>query len=302
MFRGIFGRLIVTSGVATVLAAAHIPAAFAADPSRWDKGPTTITSRYYSQGITFDPKARTFYLDGNTGLYRATAYVHKTGGVSNVIPSPVTSAEGYNHLGDMTFDPAGGGRLLLPLECYYKGRPNGGNTCQTGSIAVADPASLSWRYHVKLDPAYIKKAMWAEVSPDGRWMWTSSGKNLLAYSAAEVNPANAAPAGQKLVPKWLARVLPVPGVSGATFLGGRLFLALNRGTYSEVVSYGIDTTGPAPVFVDGPRPEIEMKKTDVRNEMEGLATAGALNGELYWQIRPKLGLFEQIIAFRPTTS
>ena len=28
--------------------------------------------------------------------------------------------------------------MLLPLECYYPGQPNGGNTCQTGSLAVAD--------------------------------------------------------------------------------------------------------------------------------------------------------------------
>ena len=48
---------------------------------------------------------------------------------------------------------ADGGRILLPLECYYPGTPGGANTCQTGSIGVADPDTLQWQYYVKLDPA-----------------------------------------------------------------------------------------------------------------------------------------------------
>jgi hypothetical protein len=302
MLRGILGRLAAASAVGTVLAAAHVPAAFAADPGRWVETARKTTSVSYWQGITFDPTARNFYFDGvSTGLYRTTASLTQTRGVSNVIPSTVKSAEGYNHLGDGSFDSVGGGRLLLPLECYYPGQPNGGNTCQTGSIAVADPASLSWRYYVKLDPAYIKKAMWAEVSPDGRWIWTSSGTSLLTYSAAEVNTANAAPAGPKLVPKRLPGVLPASGVSGSTFFGGRLFLALNRGTYFEIVSYAIDTTGPNPILVDGPRREIERTKSSSTYETEGLATANALNGELHWQIQPQIPFYGQIISFRPTS-
>jgi hypothetical protein len=302
MLRGILRGLAAASAFGAVLAAAHVPAAFAADPGRWVETARTTTSVSYWQGITFDPAARNFYFDGvSTGLYRTTASLTRTGGASNVIPSRVKSAEGYNHLGDGSFDGAGGSRLLLPLECYYPGQPNGGNTCQTGSIAVADPASLAWRYYVKLDPAYIKKAMWAEVSPDGRWIWTSSGTSLLAYSAAEVNTANAAPTGPKLVPKRLTGVLPASGVSGSTFFGGRLFLALNRGTYFEVVSYAIDTTGPDPILVDGPRREIERTKSSSTYETEGLATANALDGELHWQIQPQIPFYGQIISFRPTS-
>ena len=302
MLRGIFGRLAAASAIGSVLVAAHVPAAFSADPGRWVESARNTTSVTYWQGITFDPAARNFYFDGvSRGLYRTNASLSQTKGVGNVIPSAVQSAEGYNHLGDGSFDAADGGRLLLPLECYYPGQPNGGNTCQTGSIAVADPASLSWRYYVKLDPAYIKKAMWAEASPDGRWIWTSSGTSLLAYSAAEVNIANAAPAGQKLVPKRLTGVLPASGVSGSTFFGGRLFLALNRGTYFEVVSYGIDTTGPDPILVDGPRREIERTKSSSTYETEGLATADALSGALHWQIQPQIPFYGQIISFRPVT-
>ncbi len=81
--------------------------------------------------------------------------------------------------------------MLLPLECYT---PGVGNTCGTGAFAVADPATLAWRYYVKLDPAEIPKAMWAETSPDGKLVWTSSGNDLLAYRTSDVSTAHAAPA------------------------------------------------------------------------------------------------------------
>ena len=201
-----------------------------------------------------------------------------------------------------------GDELRGQLGAYYRvanvtdpGQLNGGNTCQTGSIAVADPGTLGWRYYVKLDPAYIKKAMWVEASPDGRWIWTSSGTSLLAYDAAQVTLANAAPAGPKLVPRRLTGVLPASGVSGATFYGGRLFVALNRGSYFEVVSYGIDTSGPSPVLLDGPRREIERTKSSSFYEPEGLATANALNGELHWQIHPQIPFYGRIISFRPAS-
>jgi hypothetical protein len=302
VLRRMLGRLgaicVLVGAVTTALA----PSALAADPGRWIETGRKTTSVSYWQGITFDAGARNFYFDGvSTGLYRTNDSLARTGGVSNVIPSSVKSAEGYNHLGDLSFDAGAERRVLLPLECYYPGQPNGGNTCRTGSIAVAAPGTLSWRYYVKLDPAYIKKAMWVEASPDGRWIWTSSGTTLLAYNAAELAPANAAPAGRKLVPQRLTGALPASGVSGATFYGGRLFLALNRGTYFEVISYAIDTSGPSPVLVDGPRREIERTKSSSLYETEGLATATALNGELHWQIQPQTPFYGRIISFRPTS-
>lgn len=293
------GRLGASGGLVGALIAAAAPSALAADPGRWVETGSRTTSVSYWQGITFDAAARNFYFDGvTTGLYRTTDSLVSTGGVSNVIPPSVWSAEGYNHVGDLSFDTAEDGRVLLPLECYYPGWPDAGNTCQTGSIAVADPGTLSWRYYVKLDPAYIKKAMWVEASPDGRWVWTSSGTSLLAYNAAELTSANAAPAGPKLVPQRVSDVLPASGVSGASFYGGRLFLALNRGTYFEVVSYAIDTTGPSPILVDGPRREIERTKSSSLYETEGLATASALKGKLHWQIQPQSPFYGQIISFR----
>ena len=103
-----------------------------------------------------------------------------------MIPPEVHLREGYNHIGDISYDRAEGGRVLLPLECYVPNGPNGGNPCLHGSIGVADPRTLQWRYYVKLDPAEIPKAMWNEVSPDGTLVWTSSGDDLLAYRTADI--------------------------------------------------------------------------------------------------------------------
>ena len=132
---------------------------------------------------------------------------------------------GFNHVGDPAYDGAEGGRLLLPLECYVPGRPNGGNTCGRGGIGVADPATLAWRYWVALDPADIPKAMWAEVSPDGSLLWTSAGADLLAYATADINPANAAP-GPDAAPihpvRAPAGAVPPSGITGAVFADGRL--------------------------------------------------------------------------------
>ena len=87
-----------------------------------------------------------------SGLYRTDPALRETGRTDDVIPPSVRMGEGYNHIGDISWDAGEGGRLLLPLECYYPGEPNGGNTCGTGSIGVADPRTLQWRYYVKLDP------------------------------------------------------------------------------------------------------------------------------------------------------
>ena len=62
-----------------------------------------------------------------------------------------------------------------------------------GGLRVADPDTLALRYYVKLDPTEISKAMWAESSPDGRLVWTSSGDDLLGYRARDVVEANAGP-------------------------------------------------------------------------------------------------------------
>ena len=145
----------------------------------------------YWQGVTTAGPGQPLFFSGIfTGLHRTAPTLRQTGSVDPVIPPTVLATEGYNHVGDVGYQ---GGRVLLPLECYTPGGPNGGNTCGTGAIGVADPATLAFQYYVKLDPAEIPKAMWVEASPDGELLWTSSGPDLLAYRASDVNPANAAP-------------------------------------------------------------------------------------------------------------
>ena len=123
--------------LATCVAAAP---ARAADPGRWHVTGTTTLPLLYYQGVTVDP-ARNFYFDGIfVGLYRTNPGFTETGRTADVIPPDVHTSEGYNHIGDISWDRAEGGRVLLPLECYVPGGPNGGNPCLHGSIGVADPA------------------------------------------------------------------------------------------------------------------------------------------------------------------
>jgi len=228
---------------------------------------------YYYQGVTADP-ARNLYFDGiDFGLYRTDAQLRETARNDDVIPPDVTAREGYNHIGDLSWDAAEHGRVLLPLECYY---PPAGNTCMTGSIGVADPNSLRWRYYVKLDPRYIAKAMWNEVSPDGKLVWTSSEGDLLAYRTADVKAANAAPRGRLLKPaRRLSGAVPPTGITGASFYGGRLFVAGQDGDLFQVWSIDLGS---------GAR-QLEIERRIV-GESEGLATVNALGGVLHWQIQP----------------
>src|SRR5215211_4231117 len=215
-------RLARWSALACVAAAAGAPAvAHGADPGRWTLTGNSTMPLYYYQGVTSDPAGH-FYFDGvDFGLYRTDSQLNE---------------QARN--GDVTWDAAEGGRIILPLECYY---PPAGNTCGTGSFGVADPVTLQWRYYVKLDPRYIAKAMWAEVSPDGGLIWTSSGDDLLAYRTNAVKPGHAAPAGPLLKPAVRLRgAVPPTGITGATFHAGRLFVAGQDGDLFQV--WSIDLT------------------------------------------------------------
>ena len=171
-----------------------------------------------------------------------------------------------------------GGRVLLPLECFTSGGPNGGNTCGTGSIGVADPATLTFQYYVKLDPAEIPKAMWVEASPDGQLLWTSSGPDLLAYRAADVTPANAAPGrapiravrrlpGRRAAERGHRRgVLPRPAVPRAGA----------QGTTYQIWSVDV-TTGAR---------RLELELRNVQGEAEGLVQVPLLGGALHFLVAP----------------
>ena len=127
-------------------------------------------------------------------------------------PSP--PRDKYNHIGAIAYSKTAG--VLLPMECY-----NGTNCANTGAIGVADPATLAWEYEVKLDPATIKKAMWAAVSPNGKLLWTSSGNNLLAYDMADISPLHSWPAHAAIKPVTILKnAVPPSGVDGGCVLPG----------------------------------------------------------------------------------
>jgi hypothetical protein len=135
----------------------------AGDPGRWRATGVSRIPLTYFQGMASDP-ARSLWFDGVfNGLYRTDAALRERAHRDVAIPVGVAASEGYNHIGDISWDRREGGRVLLPLECYNPGGPGDANTCRTGSIGVADPITLRWRYYVKLAPDEIPKAMWAEV-------------------------------------------------------------------------------------------------------------------------------------------
>jgi hypothetical protein len=268
-------RRAVVAVLALCLALIVAGPAQAADPGRWiETGYSPVPLEYF-QGVTTD-RDGSFYFDGiQVGIYRTDPQLVEQARLESGIPVDVFLREGYNHIGDITWDKREGGRLLLPLECYI---PFFGNTCKTGSIGVADPETLQWRYYVKLDKAFIDKAMWSEVSPNGQLLWTSSGSgnDLLAYRVKDITAVNAAPDAEPLKPvRVIEGAVPPSGITGAAFYGKRLLLAGQNGGPFRVWSVDLR---------DGSR-RLEIEKT-VSGESEGLEVVDALGGELHWLITP----------------
>ncbi|HEY7074295.1 MAG TPA: hypothetical protein VH418_02950 [Solirubrobacteraceae bacterium] len=253
--------------LAALLALCPAAAARAADPGRWRLVGTTSIPTAYWQGTTSSPDGRRLYFDGVfAGLFRTDRHLVQRAGRPVEIPAAVTAKYGFNHIGDITWNR---GRVLLPLECYTAGAPNGGNTCGRGAFAVAEPVTLRWRYLVLLDRRAIAKAMWAETSPDGRLVWTSSGRDLLAYRSRDVARRHTRP----LRPvRRLRRAVPPTGVTGAVFHRGRLLLAGQRGTDFEVWSVNLATG----------RRRLEIQRT-LHGESEGL---DVVRGVLHWIVTP----------------
>ncbi len=270
-------RLRIATAVLAAMLVLAAPA-HARDPGRWILTGYSSVSNSYWQGVTSPPGAgRVFFSGLQQGLYRTAPSLAERAALDPAIPASVLLTEGYNHVGDISWDRGEGGRVLLPLECFTAGAPGGGNTCGTGSIGVADPVTLAFRYYVKLDPAEIPKAMWIESSPDGKLLWTSSGSDLLAYRAADVTASRAAPAGAPLRSvRRLRGAVPPSGVTGAAFRDGRLLLAGATGTRYQV--WSVDTSSGAR--------RLELELPSVQGEAEGLHSMRLLNGQLHWLIAP----------------
>jgi hypothetical protein len=276
-------RVVATFAVLLLL---PVAAASAADPGRWRLTGRSAIPLEYFQGMASDPDRRVFFDGVFAGLYRTDDRLRERARRETAIPPEVTAARGYNHIGDPTWDAREGGRILLPLECYTPGAPGGSNTCRHGAIGVVDPTTLRWRYHVELDPAEISKAMWAEVSPDGRLVWTSSGGDLLAYRAAAISLAASRAAPQRAVAR-ISGVLP-GGISGAAFYGDRLLVAGRATAGFEVTSIDLAT---------GDR-RLEIQRS-AELEPEGLDVVEALGGVLHWIVRPSSGQGNDLLHYMP---
>jgi hypothetical protein len=264
--------------------------ASAKDPGRWLlTGASSIPNDYW-QGLTSDPSdTNIFFIGPSQGLWQTNPQLVQSAGVSKVIPTAVKQSAGYNHIGDPTWLDGEGGRVLLPMECYNPAA-DPPNTCGTGAFGIADPETLAFRYYVQLDPAFIPKAMWAETSPNGKLIWTSSGDDLIAYRASQVTQANAVPSGPELEPvKTLVGAVPATGVTGAVFRHGHLLLAGESNHVYQV--WAVDTK------TSDRKLKLEMH---ICGESEGLGLFSTLGGRLHWLIAPSDSGCE--LTFGPTSA
>jgi hypothetical protein len=265
----------VASAVAVIGALLGAGAAHAAAPDRLRVASTRSIPIEYFQGLTHDRAGARFFDGVVAGLYRTDARLRERARVADALPAGVRATHGFNHIGDITWDRGEGGRLILPLECFTPGAPNGGNACGQGGLGVADTATLAFRYVVPLDPRDIAKAMWAEVSPDGALVWTSSGPDLIAYRTADVNAANAL-AGVRIRPAVrLRRAVPSSGITGAAFLRGRLLLAGQATGPLRIWSVDVHT---------GARRRLASLR--IAGESEGLDVIATGRGLVRWIVTP----------------
>ena len=189
---------------------------------------------FYYQGMTHDEQGH-FYFDGvDNGLFMTNSSFKQIVGTTPYIPADVAARDKYNHIGAIAFSKVAG--VLLPMECYDPAATNL-ELRRHWRHRVADPVTLAWKYEVKLDPATIKKAMWAAVSPDGKLLWTSADNNLLAYSMADISSDHSWPAHPRIAPvRTLKKAVPPSGVDGGAFYRGRLYLAGTVGNTHQVWS------------------------------------------------------------------
>jgi hypothetical protein len=279
-------RIWLVAGVATLAASAP---AQASDPGTWVRTAQLFEPAYYRQGLASNPATGEVFFSGSSaGIYRTRSGKELAQNTAP-IPPDVAQREQYNHIGDIAFDSLEGGRLLLPLESYAPFQPDQ-NPSKTGAAGVMDPATLRWKYYVKLDPAEIPKAMMFATDEANGIVWTPVGKDLLAYNLSDINPANAAPDGPVIHSvRRLVGVVP-DGVGGAVVFGGRIYFSASANGVEHVDSVDANTGAS--------RVEIEMPG-DL--EAEGMDVGPYLGGFLHWQLVPGLSA-TQLFNFVPTGS
>ena len=282
------GRAIACGCAALAAALLLAATAGAATKPRWRLVSASETPRSYYQGIAAG-RRNVFFVGTHGALFKTSFQLDDRRAGPREVPKAASTGDGYNHAGDLGWIRRGRARLLVPLECFQPHAPGGGNTCGRGAIAVADARTLDWLHVARLSPDEIDKAMWAEPSPDGRLVWTSVGRDLLAYSAAGVL-APADPDAELHPVVGLAGVSPMTKVTGATFVGERLFVAGRRGKRVQV--WSIDLTKRTR------RLEIDRVAD---GESEGLAAFDGAGGTLHWQVQPfkRRGARGRVLNYEP---
>jgi hypothetical protein len=133
-------RALATAAALAALFAAA-PAAQAADPGRWKLTKARNVKIAYNQGITAVGSSA-FSFSSNQIIFLTDRALRQRRENTQILPADVVAAEGYDHIGDLTYDRAEGGRLLLPLECY---RPADRRRATTAARArSASPARRPW--------------------------------------------------------------------------------------------------------------------------------------------------------------
>src|SRR3954452_20780028 len=107
------------AAIASAAIAIAAPAsAQAADPGLWIKTSQLTKPATYRQGLASNPATGDVFFSGSfNGITRTHNEVELTKNTV-AIPKDVSDREQYNHIGDIAFDAAEGGRILLPLESY----------------------------------------------------------------------------------------------------------------------------------------------------------------------------------------
>src|SRR3954463_10403214 len=211
------------AGIA-LAAAVALPAVAQADaPGIWIKTTQLTKPAYYRQGLASNPATGDVFFSGSFNGITRTHNEDELKQNTAAIPKDVADREQYNHIGDIAFDTAEGGRLLLPLESYAPLKPDT-NPAKTASIGVMDAKTLAWKYYVKLDPAEINKAQWVAVDEQHGLVWIMGDISLLAYNLADLNPGNAAPNAAPIHSvKRFDNIVP-DGAGGAVVIGNRIYL------------------------------------------------------------------------------
>ena len=250
--------------------------AHAVDPGLWRLSNVDRIPIDYQQGLAPDGAGSVFWAGASSGVFRGDEQLVEKLNLRQAIPGFVRQADGVEQIGDPTWDPSQGGRILLPLSCGSGGAVIAG--CPRAALAVMDRA-LIWRYRVRLEQADVTNIGWAEASPEGDVVWTSSGRDLLAYSTADIVPAAGSATAMPLrAVRRLRDAAPAGLVTGAAFSGGRLLLASRDAGRSQVWSLDVR---------DGQSPStrLEIERT-VAGEPEGLGAFDGRGGLLHWVVAP----------------